>query len=81
MKGKRHIIDIRNMGLVAGIELEARPGAPGKRAMELFHKCFDTGLLVRATGDIIALSPPLILEKAHIDEMVGRIAALVETID
>ena len=81
LKGKRHIIDIRNMGLVAGIELEARPGAPGKRAMELFHKCFDTGLLVRATGDIIALSPPLILEKAHIDEMVGRIAALVETID
>ncbi len=78
---KRHVIDIRNMGLVAGIELQPRPGAPGKRAMDLFHKCFDNGLLVRATGDIIALSPPLILEKAHIDEMVGRIAELVETID
>jgi beta-alanine--pyruvate transaminase len=49
--------------------------------MELFHKCFDAGLLVRATGDIIALSPPLILQKAHIDEMVGRIAEIVETID
>jgi beta-alanine--pyruvate transaminase len=81
LKGKRHIIDIRNMGIVAGIELEPRPGAPTKRAMELFHKCFDNGLLVRATGDIIALSPPLILEKTHIDEMVGRIAELVETID
>ncbi|MFM5914507.1 MAG: aspartate aminotransferase family protein [Chakrabartia godavariana] len=81
LKGKRHIIDIRNMGIVAGIELEPRPGAPTKRAMELFHKCFDNGLLVRATGDIIALSPPLILQKAHIDEMVGRIAELVETID
>lgn len=81
LKGKRHIIDIRNMGIVAGIELEPRPGAPTKRAMELFHKCFDNGLLVRATGDIIALSPPLILQKAHIDEMVGRIADLVETID
>ncbi len=81
LKGRRHIIDIRNMGIVAGIELEPRPGAPTKRAMELFHKCFDAGLLVRATGDIIALSPPLILQKEHIDEMVGRIAEIVETID
>jgi beta-alanine--pyruvate transaminase len=81
LKGRRHIIDIRNMGIVAGIELEPRPGAPTKRATELFHKCFDNGLLVRATGDIIALSPPLILEKAHIDEMVGRIAELVETVE
>ena len=81
LNGKRHIIDIRNVGLVAGIELEPRPGAPGKRGMELFHKCFDNGLLVRATGDIIALSPPLILEKTHIDEMMGRIGELVETID
>lgn len=81
LRGKRHIIDVRNMGIVAGIELEPRPGAPTKRAIELFHKCFDNGLLVRATSDIIALSPPLILEKAHIDEMVGKIATLVETID
>jgi len=81
LKGKRNIIDIRNMGIVAGIELEPRAGAPTKRATELFQKCFDNGLLVRATGDIIALSPPLILQKAHIDEMVGRIAELVETID
>ena len=81
LQGRRHIIDVRNMGIVAGIELDPRPGAPTKRAMELFHKCFDAGLLVRATGDIIALSPPLILQKAHIDEMVGRIADIVETID
>ena len=81
LNGKRHVIDVRNIGIVAGIELEPRTGAPGKRAMELFHKCFDSGLLVRVTGDIIALSPPLILEKAHIDEIVGRIADLVATID
>jgi beta-alanine--pyruvate transaminase len=81
LKGKRHVIDIRNVGIVAGIELEAREGAIGKRAMELFHKCFDTGLLVRVTGDIIALSPPLILEKAHIDEMVGRIGEVLETVE
>ena len=81
LRGKRHIIDIRNMGIVAGIELEPRPGAAGKRGMELFHKCFDNGLLVRATGDIIALSPPLILEKTHIDEMIGRIGELVEGVE
>ncbi len=81
LHGKRHVIDVRNMGLVAGIELAPRPGAPTKRAFELFHKCFDNGLLIRVTGDIIALSPPLILERAHIDEIVGRISDLLETVD
>jgi len=74
LKGHRHVIDVRNLGIVAGIELEARAGKPGARAMDVFRTCFDEGLLVRVTGDIIALSPPLILEKAHIDEMVGKIA-------
>ena len=81
LKGKRHVIDVRNIGIVAGIELEPRAGQVGKRAMELFHRCFDTGLLIRVTGDIIALSPPLIVERAQIDEMVGRIGDLLETID
>ena len=81
LRGKRHVIDVRNMGLVAGIELAPRPGAPTKRAFELFHKCFDNGLLIRVTGDIIALSPPLILERVHIDEIVGRISDLLETVD
>lgn len=78
LRRKPHVIDVRNVGLIAGIELEPRPGAPAKRATELFHACFDNGLLVRATGDIVALSPPLILEKAHIDEMFGKIGALLE---
>ncbi len=81
LKGKRHVVDIRNMGIVAAIELAPHADGVGKRGMALFHKCFDNGLLVRATGDIIALSPPLILEKVHIDEMVGRIGELVETVD
>jgi beta-alanine--pyruvate transaminase len=81
LRGKRHVIDVRTIGLVAGIELEPRAGAPTKRATELFQKCFDAGLLVRATGDIIALSPPLILETAHIDEMVGRIGDLIATVE
>lgn len=81
LKDKRHVIDIRNVGIVAGIEIGARAGAVGKRAMEVFHRCFDTGLLIRVTGDIIALSPPLILEKAHIDEMIGRIGDVLEMVD
>jgi beta-alanine--pyruvate transaminase len=81
LRGKRHVIDVRTIGLVVGIELEPRAGAPTKRGTELFQKCFDAGLLVRATGDTIALSPPLILEIAHINEMVGRIAELIATVD
>jgi beta-alanine--pyruvate transaminase len=81
LRGKRHIIDIRNLGIIAGIELEPRPSAPTKRATELFQKCFDNGLLVRATGDTIALSPPLILEKSHIDEMVGIMGTVLESVE
>ena len=80
LKGRRHIIDIRTIGLVAGIELEPRPGAPTARATELFHACFDNGLLVRATGDIIALSPPLIVENTQIDAMFGMLGDLVEAV-
>ena len=81
LKGKKNVIDIRNMGIVAAIELAPNAAGIGKRGMQLFHKCFDNGVLVRATGDIIALSPPLILQKSHIDEIVGRISELIETVD
>jgi beta-alanine--pyruvate transaminase len=56
------VIDIRAIGFMAGIELEPRPGAPGVRAYEIFVDCFERGLLVRATGDTLALSPPLIAQ-------------------
>ncbi|NQE61032.1 aspartate aminotransferase family protein [Caulobacter sp. RHG1] len=77
----RHVIDIRNLGLIGGIELEPRPGAPTARATEAFETSFDQGLLVRVTGDIIALSPPLILEKAHIDRIVETIRSVLAGID
>ncbi|MET3665154.1 aspartate aminotransferase family protein [Caulobacter sp. 1776] len=77
----RHVIDIRDLGLVAGIELEPRPGAATARAMEVFETCFDEGLLIRVTGDIIALSPPLILEKAHVDRMVETIRSVLARVD
>jgi len=69
LRDARHVIDIRNLGLIAGIELELRPGAPGVRGQEVFKTCFDKGVLIRVTGDIIALSPPLIIERAQIDQI------------
>ena len=68
-----HVADVRNLGMVAGIELEPIPGKPGARAFAAFQKCFEKGLLVRTTGDIIALSPPLIISKQQIDELVGTL--------
>jgi beta-alanine--pyruvate transaminase len=69
LRDARHVVDIRNLGLIGGIELEPRPGAAGERAQEAFRACFDRGLLVRVTGDIIALSPSLIIEESQIDEI------------
>jgi beta-alanine--pyruvate transaminase len=74
LRGSPHVIDIRNLGLVAAIELQPRDGAPGRRGIEVFRACFDSGLLVRATGDTIALSPPLIVTPDQINEIVDRIA-------
>ncbi len=67
LKGLPHVVDIRNIGLVAGIELEPIPGKPAARAFDAFLRCFERGLLIRTTGDIIALSPPLVIAKAQID--------------
>ena len=71
LRDARHVIDVRNLGLVAGIELQPRPDAPGERAMEVFRSAFDRGLLIRVTADIVALSPPLIVSEAQIAEIIG----------
>ncbi|MBL4640080.1 MAG: aminotransferase class III-fold pyridoxal phosphate-dependent enzyme [Kordiimonadaceae bacterium] len=81
LKGLPHVIDLRNMGLIAGIELEPRPGAPTARAFEVFLKAYEAGLLIRTTGDTIALSPPLIIEKSHIDFAFGTIADILKMLD
>ncbi|MCW7536845.1 aspartate aminotransferase family protein [Aquabacterium sp. A7-Y] len=73
LKGLPHVIDVRNIGLVGGIELAPLPGEPGKRAFSIFLDCWESGVLIRTTGDTIALSPPLIIEKQHIDRLVGTI--------
>jgi beta-alanine--pyruvate transaminase len=80
LRGLPHVIDIRNLGLVAGIELEPRPGAPAARAYEIFVKAFEKGILIRTTGDTIALSPPLIIEPAQIDQLVTTLAGLIREV-
>ncbi len=72
-----NVIDVRNLGLVAGIELAPIPGEPGKRAFSVFLDCWEQGLLIRTTGDTIALSPPLIIEPGHIDQIVGTLAGAI----
>lgn len=69
LRGLPHVIDLRNIGLIGAIELEPRAGAPGARAFDAMRAAFEAGLLIRVTGDIIALSPPLIIEPAHIDRL------------
>lgn len=73
-----HVIDVRTIGLVGGIELASRDGAPGARAYDVFTDCFRAGLLIRVTGDIIALSPPLIVEPDHMGRIAETIRAALE---
>ncbi len=77
LKGLPHVIDLRNLGLIGAIELESIPGKPGARAFDVFVRAFEAGVLIRTTGDIIALSPPLIIERSHIDELFGTLASLL----
>jgi beta-alanine--pyruvate transaminase len=81
LKGARHVIDIRNLGLVGGIELEPRAGAAGRRGLEAHVKCFEAGVLLRFTGDILALSPPLIIEEAQIGRIVETIRSVLGSIE
>ena len=77
LRGLPNVIDIRDTGLIAGIELQPRAGKPTDRAVRVFARCFDNGLLIRTTGDIIALSPPLIIENAHVDRIVETLTEAI----
>src|SRR5690606_11820116 len=78
LKGLPHVIDIRNLGLVAGIEFEPMPGKPGARAYDIFLRCYEAGVLTRMAGDILALSPPLIISRGQIDELFGTLATAIK---
>src|SRR5690606_40332595 len=76
-----HVIDIRNIGLVGAIELEPIEGQPTKRAFSTFLKAFEQGVLIRTTGDIIALSPPLIVSESQIDQIITTLAGILKTLE
>ncbi|TDJ44733.1 MAG: aspartate aminotransferase family protein [Gammaproteobacteria bacterium] len=80
LKGAPHVIDIRNIGMMAAIELEPRPGEPTMRATEMFRRCFEAGLLIRTTGDVLALSPPLIIDADQIGQIVDTIGKALQSI-
>ena len=77
LAGLPNVIDVRNLGLVGGIELAPIAGEPGKRGFQVFLDCWEHGVLVRNTGDTIALSPPLIIEKQHIEQIVGTLSGAI----
>ena len=78
LEGLPNVVDVRNIGLVGGIELAPIPGEPGKRAFSVFLDCWEKGLLVRTTGDTVALSPPLIIEDSHIEQIVSTLKGAIQ---
>ena len=72
------MIDLRSLGIIAGIELAPIPGQPGARGYAALKAAFADGLLIRTTGDIIALSPPLVMERQHVDELFGKLADVLK---
>ena len=80
LKGAKHVADIRNYGLAAGITISALPGEPARRPYEIAMKCWDKGFYVRYGGDTIQLAPPFISTQAEIDRLVSALGdALHET--
>jgi len=80
LRGEPHVKDIRNLGLMGAVELNSRDGAPGTRAYDVFLKCFEKGVMVRFTGDILAFSPPLIVTDAQIDEIFATVKAALHAV-
>ena len=80
LKGAPHVIDIRNIGLMGAVELEPRKDQPTLRALDVFRHCFANGVLVRTTGDIIALTPSLIIEPAQIAQIVDALGKALKAV-
>jgi beta-alanine--pyruvate transaminase len=80
LKGCRHVIDIRNIGLMGAVELAPREGQPTQRAMDVFRRCYDAGVLVRTTGDTIALTPPLIIAESEIAQIIDTLRVAIEAV-
>lgn len=78
LRGKPHVIDIRSIGLLGAVELEPVEGRPTLRAMEVFRRCYRDGVIVRTTGDTVALTPPLIISREQIDTIIDTLAAALD---
>ena len=81
LRASRHVIDVRNMGLIGAVELDPIAGEPTKRAFSAFLAAYDKNILIRTTGDIIAMSPPLMISKGQIDTLIGTLADVLKTLD
>jgi beta-alanine--pyruvate transaminase len=81
LKGERHVIDIRNLGLIGAVELEPIAGRPTARAFDLFIRCYEAGIGIRTTGDTVAMSPPLIIAKTEIDRLIDTLRGCLKTLD
>nr|MDP2191228.1 aminotransferase class III-fold pyridoxal phosphate-dependent enzyme [Rhodoferax sp.] len=77
-KGLPHVIGIRALGNAAAVELSGIPGLPGKRAYDIFIECFHKGALVRPAGECLVIAPPYIVEKSHIEQLVGTLADAIK---
>jgi beta-alanine--pyruvate transaminase len=81
LRGKPNVVDIRNIGLMGAIDLSPRPGKPGERAYDAMLLGCDKGVMLRITGDTIAMSPPLIVSEAQVEEMVGLLGEVLDELD
>jgi len=82
LKGLPNVIDIRNIGLIAAIELAQKPGGtPGARGFDAMLKAFDKGLYFRVAGDVLALAPPLIIQKSEIDQIFSIMADVIKAVE
>jgi beta-alanine--pyruvate transaminase len=81
LKGLPHVIDVRNIGLIGAVELEPIAGSPAKRAFSAFLNAYEQGIMIRTTGDTIAMSPPLIIKKSEIDELIGKLAGVLKALE
>jgi beta-alanine--pyruvate transaminase len=81
LKDAPNVVDIRNIGLMGAIELAPKQGAAGTRGYQALVKCFEAGILIRYTGDTLAFSPPLIVEKAQIERIFDTVRKVLASLD
>ena len=79
LKGEPNVIDVRNFGLIGAVELQGIDGQPTARAMKVFRECYDNGVILRTTGDTVAFSPPLIIEKSQIEVIIETVRSALKS--